>query len=636
MLVIDTRSECSEAQRQPTCTAGATLPERLCSAELPTGTVTFLLTDIQGSTRLWDTHPREMRLATVQHDHLIESTVARHAGTVVRPRGEGDSRFAVFRRASDAIAAAADIQFGLAHENWDLPEPLRVHLGLHTGEADVREGDYYGSAVNRCARLRTLAHGGQILLSGATFDVVQDAPDGWPAGTTPRPLGEHRLAGLSRPERIFELVVDGLPSAFPLLAVASEPPTNLPGEVTTFFGRERELALLEHRLLDSKVRLITLVGPGGVGKTRLAQQVARNVIGAFSDGIYFVSLAAITGPHLVASAIAQTLGILDGSNKPVVETLVARLREQELLLVLDNFEQVRIAGPTVATLLKACSRLKVLATSRSLLHLTGEHRLEVAPLGIPPANVAPSVAERAESVRLFIDRAQAADAEFSHTPRNSAAVQSICRTLEGLPLAIELVAARVRDFPPGALAAHLERHRLALLTGGPSDAPQRHQTLRAAIGWSHALLTPEEQTLFRQLAVFAGGCAPEAAQMVCRLTGDAFQVESTLGDSRRRACCASNAGRKPSRGSECWRQFESLPSNSLTQVKTPIQLASDTRTCSATFWRPRPDTAMDPMRVCGCSVSPPTWTICAPPGAGPSTRRKVSLRCAWRMPRCRF
>ncbi len=496
---------------------------------MPTGTITFLLTDIEGSARLWDTSPQDMRLAMARHDEIVDAAVARHTGVAVRPRGEGDSRFAVFRRATDAVAAAVDIQLALQHEVWNLSEQLRVHLGLHSGEVDERDGDYYGGAVNRCGRIRGLAHGGQILLSGATFDLVQDAPDGWPADAAPRLLGEYHLRGLARPERIFELSVAGLAADFPPLAVdGPEPPNNLPAPVTRFIGRERELAQVEQLLAEVDVRLVTLTGAGGVGKTRLAEQVARRVLPTFPDGVFLVSLAAVTDATLVASAVRETLGIFDSSDQNVVESLVSRLAHQQLLLVLDNFEHVREAAPTVAELLGACPRLKVLVTSRSRLRLRGEHRLEVAPLRIPGADASISELERAESVRLFVDRARSADSDFRLTSRNASSVRELCRTLDGLPLAIELVAARVAEFAPATLVSHLGRQRLTLLTGGPEDAPQRQQSLRGAIAWSHTLLTPAERVLFRRLAVFAGGCTSTDAQEVCELPQDPLEAQAVL------------------------------------------------------------------------------------------------------------
>lgn len=482
--------------------------------QLPTGTVTFLLTDVEDNVRLFDTYPQAMRIALARHDALIEATVVRHGGTIVRPRGEGDSRFGVFTRPTDAVAAAVEIQLALAREPLGLPEPLRLHLALHTGEADVRDGDYYGSPINRCARLRGLAHGGQGLLSGSTFDLVQDAPDRWPAGCVPRFLGEFRLRGLARPERIYQLVIDGLQSDFPPLASAEIPPHNLPGQLTSFVGRERELAAIERRLLEVSVRLVTLTGPGGVGKTRLALQVAGNVLGEFKDGVYFVSLAATQEPELVPSAIAQALGILDNSARPLLETLTTHLRAKRLLLVLDNFEQVQEAAPLVAELLKGCPLAKALVTTRSILRLSGEHIFEVTPLEVPSRNEMISVLQTAEAVRLFIDRVRTARPDLPLTEESVRDIAEICARLEGLPLAIELVAARARNFPISTLNTRLAERQLSLLTGGPRDAPARHRTLRDAIAWSYTLLSPAERRLLRHLAVFVGGCGVDVATAI--------------------------------------------------------------------------------------------------------------------------
>jgi predicted ATPase/class 3 adenylate cyclase len=530
MRGLNSLSANTDDQAYSTGHAVATLPadSRSVGGGLPTGIVSFLLTDIQDSTRLWDTYPSEMRIATAQHDRIVEASVARHAGVVVRPRGEGDSRFAVFQRATDAVAAAVDIQLTLQREAWDLPEPLRVHLGLHSGEADLRDGDYYGSAVNRCARLRTLAHGGQILLSGAIFDLVQDAPDRWPNGTSPRLLGEYRLAGLARPERIFELSVEGVTAKFPPLAVRPDPPTNLPGQLTTFIGRGRELAQLEQRLLDIDVRLVTLIGPSGVGKTRLGMQVAEKVLRAFQDGVYFVSLASISRPELVPSAVAQALGIYESSARPVAERISAELQSKRLLLVLDNFEQVLDGATWVSSLLRACPWVKALVTSRSVLRVSGEHVFDVAPLSLPAADDAPSVLEGHESVQLFIDRARAASANFAPTRETICAVAEICRLSDGLPLAIELVAARARTMSVVALKRELARRRLSLLTGAPRDVPARHQTLRAAISWSYDQLNDTEQRLLRRLAVFVGGCTSEQAHHVCCLDGEPDDTDGAL------------------------------------------------------------------------------------------------------------
>ena len=495
-------------------------------SSLPTGTITFLLTDVEGSTRLWDQYPGAMRIALKRHDEIIERAIARHVGVIVRPRGEGDSRFGVFDRATDALAAAAEIQSSLEEEAWDMPERLAVRVAVHTGEADVRAGDYYGGAVNRCARIRAVAHGGQVLISGATHDLVQDSPEGWPANTWAVSLGEHRLAGLTRPERIYQLVIAGLRRDFAPLASPEAPRHNLPAQLTTFVGRDREREALARDLLDERVRLITLCGSGGVGKTRLALQAAADVVHAFKDGAYFVSLAATRRPDLVPSAIAQALGLFERSSRSAVEQLIDRLRDQQLLLVLDNFEQVIDAAPVVTDLLRACRTLKVLATSRSLLRLSGERAMEVLPLAVPAAGAGD--VEHVEAVRLFVDRVRQARWDFSLTAENADAVAEICRRVDGLPLAIELVAARVLEFSLRELNDQLVQGRLGLLTEAPRDAPARHQTLRAAIAWSCDLLDPSDRALFGRLAVFAGGFTAQMAQQVCQVHGQPANVRQGL------------------------------------------------------------------------------------------------------------
>jgi predicted ATPase/class 3 adenylate cyclase len=496
---------------------------------LPTGILTFLMTDVEGSTRLWDSYPSKMLTALPRHDFIVREAIARYGGVLVRRGQEGDSHFGVFRIASDAIAAAAAIQVELEREPWLLPEPLRVHLGIHTGEAELRDGDYYGGTVNRCARLRALSHGGQILFSGATYDVVQDAPHTWPQESLARALGEVRLAGLARPERVFELVVPGQRSDLPLLATDRAVQHNLPGELTSFVGRDRELVAIGRMLMDIGVRLVTLIGPGGVGKTRLSQRVAMISLSAFEDGVYIVPLAAITDPELVPTTILQTLGSYDRTARPILDRLVDSVRDKRMLLVLDNFEQVLAASVHVVELLRACPRLKVIVTSRSVLRVSGEHAFDVAPLELPAQGSDASELRRADAVRLFLDRATSASSDFVVTDASVRHVAAICERVEGLPLAIELVAAQARNTSVAALNRHLSQRRLGLSANGPRDLPDRHQTLRAAIEWSYNLLSGREQQLFSRLAVFAGGCAPAHAAIVAQFDGDELDFQQRLG-----------------------------------------------------------------------------------------------------------
>ena len=486
--------------------------------ELPSGTVTFVLTDIEGSTALWEQAPEAMRAALARHDALLTGGVEARGGVVVKSRGEGDSVFAVFSRASDAIAAAADLQRALQAEPWPPETPLRLRMALHTGEAELRGGDYYGAAVNRCARLRGLAHGGQVLLSEATAVLVRD---GLPVGGRLRDLDEHRLRDLTRPERVFQLLHPELPAEFPALRSLDTRPHNLPVQRSPLTGRAEELDEAKQLLCRQDVALLTLTGPPGVGKTRLALQVAAELLDHFQDGAFFVGLAPIPDPSLVASAVAQVLGIRDVGGRPLLESLRDDLRDKQMLLVLDNFEHVLDAAPQVADLLAACPGLKVLATSRAILRLRDEREFPVSPLATPNPRSLPPAADIAQypAVALFAQQARAASPGFVVTDENAAAVAQICARLDGLPLAIELAAARLKLLPPEALLARLDR-RLPLLTGGARDLPARQQTLRATIVWSHDLLDEAERRLFRRLAVFAGGWTLQAAEAVCRPDGE--------------------------------------------------------------------------------------------------------------------
>lgn len=487
---------------------------------LPSGMLTFLFTDIEGSTVLWEQHPEQARTALKRHDEIVEDVVSRHNGVLVRPRGEGDSRFAVFARATDAVLGAAALQKALHTEPWQTPAPLRVRMALHTGEADLRDSDYYGSVVNRCARLRSAAYGGQTLLSGVTYNLVFDV---LPSGLELRDLGEHSLKDLQRPEHIFQLNVAGVPSEFPPLKTLDSLKNNLPAQRSPLVGREKELAAIRTLLLRGEVGLLTLTGPGGTGKTRLSLQVAADLIEQFSDCVFFVPLEAVNEPHLVVSTIAHTFGVREGGGRPLMDSLKDYFANKQMLLVLDNFEQALSAAPVVAEIVSASAGIKVLVTSRARLHVAGEHEFMVPPLSLPEPGQLPNLASLTQygAVRLFIERAVAIKPDFQVTNENAAAVAELCGRLDGLPLAIELAASRIKILPPKAMLGRLQ-NRLRLLTGGERNLPSRQQTLRGAIDWSYNLLSRDEQILFRRLAIFTGGASLNALEA---LSQDGLDVD---------------------------------------------------------------------------------------------------------------
>ena len=485
--------------------------------DLPTGTVTFLFTDIEGSTTRWEHQREAMQVALARHDAMLRQAIEAHGGHVFKT--VGDAFHATFATAPDAVEAALAAQQALRVEAWDAGfEALRVRMALHSGAAQERDGDYFGPPLNRVARLLAAGHGGQILLSAALHELVRDQV---PVGAELHDLGEHRLKDLIRPERIFQLLAPDLPRAFPPLRTLDTLPNNLPLQPSPFIGRERELTAVGERLQRGDVRLLTLTGPGGTGKTRLALQVAADLLDMFEDGAWLVNLATLTDPARVVPEIAQTLGVQEVGGQPIRATLAHFLCDKQLLLVLDTVEHVLQAADELSALVGAAAGVKVLATSRSALRLYNEHEYPVPPLDVPNPKRLPPLDRllQYEAVRLFIQRAQAVKPDFQVTSANAPAVAEICARLDGLPLAIELAAARTKMLPPEALLHRLS-HRLRLLTGGARDLPARQQTLRAAIDWSYRLLEPAEQMLFARLAVFVSGCTLEAVDTVCNADGD--------------------------------------------------------------------------------------------------------------------
>jgi predicted ATPase/class 3 adenylate cyclase len=485
--------------------------------ELPTGTVTFLFTDIQGSTPLWEQAPEAMRPAVAAHNTLLRRAVETNGGVVFKVIG--DAFQAAFPLADRALNAALQAQRSLLAAAWP-PEtgPLKVRMGLHTGPAEVdRSADGIDYAVshtlNRVARIMSAGAGGQVLLSRETADLVERS---LPAGATLKDLGEHHLKGMARAERLFQVCAPGLPDDFPPLASSAVPPHNLPAQLTSFIGREAELAALQRLVTGGTARLATLTGPGGTGKTRLALRAAASLLYAFPDGVWLVELAPLADPSLVPLTVAGALGLHETPGKPIPRMLVDHVGARRLLLILDNCEHVvEEAAALAGLLLQSCPNLQILATSREILGTQGETPFRVPSLSLPgPQNTTLSDLAGCESVRLFVDRARTAQPGFSLTEINAPVVARICQRLDGIPLAIELAAARARVLTVEQIAARLD-DAFRLLTGGSRTVLSRHQTLRALIDWSYNLLSPDERALYTRLSVFAGGFILEAAEYVC-------------------------------------------------------------------------------------------------------------------------
>jgi predicted ATPase/class 3 adenylate cyclase/Flp pilus assembly protein TadD len=490
----------------------------------PEATVTFLFTDIEGSTELWERHGADMAAALARHDAIVRDAIEHNGGHVFKALG--DAFYAVFVSAPDAVAAAVQGQRALIAESWPLDGPLKVRMAVHSGTAERRGDDWFGPPLNRAARMLDAGHGGQILLSQAVEWLVANR---FPEGSALRDLGERTLKDLARPERIFQLVAEDLPDEFPPLHTLDARPHNLPVSPTALVGREEEIAAVRGLFLRERARLVTLLGPGGTGKTRLGLQVAAELIDAFQHGVFLVNFAPVQDPALVPAEILQALGEKPADDLPPAEALRRFVRERQILLVLDNFEQLVPAASFVGELLREAPDLALLVTSQAALHVRGEREFPVSPLPVPASDMVPDPAQLLayDAVALFVERARAALPSFDLTPENAAAVATITRQLDGLPLALELAAARVKMFPPEALAARLLR-TLDFLTTGARDLPDRQRTLRGAIEWSYGLLSDEEKALFQRQAVFDGGFTLEAAEAVCSAPGAELDVMEGL------------------------------------------------------------------------------------------------------------
>jgi predicted ATPase/class 3 adenylate cyclase len=505
-------------------------------APLPSGTVTLLFTDIEGSTQHWEERGEAMPEALHRHDDLLRAAIEAHDGHVFKTWG--DQFCAAFSRASDAIAAAAAAQRTLAAEDWSSVGGLAVRMALHSGITDERGDDYFGPVVNRVARLLAVAHGGQIVVSGATALLLRGV---MPQHSELRDLGAHRLKDLVEPEHVWQLSIETLPTEFPALRSLDARPNNLRIQRTSFVGREQDIADVTELL--ERHRLLTLVGSGGVGKTRLALQVAAELLDRYPDGLWFIDLAPISDSELVASVTAQALGMRQQPGRRVDEAIALWLKRKHLLLIFDNCEHVlETVAQLAASILATTPEVTILATSRQALNIGGEavHRLPSLSLPADVAALTGDEALRYGAIALFAERAKAADTRFALTDATAPVVADICRRLDGIPLAIELAAARVRVLSIPTLAQRLD-DRFRILTGGNRDALPRQKTLSALIDWSYDLLAPQEQLLFARLGVFAGGFGLDAATNVYGDEGlDEIDILDMLGSLTDKSLVVAN------------------------------------------------------------------------------------------------
>jgi len=478
--------------------------------------LTFLFTDIAGSSALWQQFPQDMRAALAVHDDIVRSAITDHHGTIIKSTGDGFH--AAFDQVADAAAAACEAQKNLAAYPWTETGPLHVRIGLHTGDAEARDDDYYGPAVNKAARIMSLAGGGQVLLSDISASILAESPAD---SLHTKSLGTHRLKGLAGRTALHQLVHPDLPSEFPPIRGGEDVPSNLPEELTSFVGREVETERLIDYLLDTEAdsdrrRLVTLIGPGGTGKTRLSLRAARAVREAFSDGVWLVELAPLTDPASIPGAVLAVLNIQETTGVPAEQTIATYLRDKQTLLVFDNCEHlVEVVARLIERTLQTAPLVQVLASSREALGVNGETVLPIPSLPLPDeAEGDWEAVRRSDAVRLFVERAEAAGASRWLIAEQGPAIARICRRLDGIPLALEMAAARLRVFSPAQILERLD-DRFRLLTGGARTALPRLQTLQALIDWSYDLLADKEKGLFQDLSVFAGGWTIEMAEAVC-------------------------------------------------------------------------------------------------------------------------
>lgn len=485
----------------------------------PTGLITFLFTDIEGSTRLWENFPEAMKPALARHDKILRRTIEAQEGYVFKT--VGDAFCAAFPSAQAAIEATVNAQKLLLAEDWGVTGSIKVRMGLHTGTAEERDDDYFGPTLNRAARLMSTAHGGQIIISGITYDMLRAYK---PSEFQWRDMGHHRLKDLSQPEHIYQVVAAGLPTDFPPLKTLDNRLTNLPVQPAPLIGRDKEVEEVVALLGQNDIRLVTLLGPGGTGKTSLSLQAGVELLDNYPDGVFFVPLEPVTHPDDAVVTIAQIFNMKQG-DRPLLGDLKSYLKDKQILLIMDNFEQAVSAATVVAQLLEAAPKLKMLVSSRIPLHVYGEKEYPVPPLSLPNLKRLPPISDLLafSAINLFVQRAQAVKADFRLTSDNAAAVAEICTKLDGLPLAIELAAARIKLLPPQALLNRLD-NRLKVLTGGASNRGARQQTLRGAIDWSYDLLSDAEKKFFARMGAFAKGCTLEAVESVLGGLSDDLDV----------------------------------------------------------------------------------------------------------------